>query len=113
MGHVRAHPEEHGQGLWICGTRACIAGRACLLAGYEPVSLVSREPIGAVEVRNPDTGEELYVWDAAEQLMQLTHDEAAVLFDGGLDPDDLEVIAAPIIARQRAAGILPAPGGAS
>jgi hypothetical protein len=108
--HIRAHPEEHDQFVWICGTRASAGGRAILLAGYEPVEVWGDE---ADVVRNPDTGEELHVWDAAVQLMQLTVAEAGDLFAGFNDLDDLEGIAAQVVARQRAAGILPAPGGAA
>jgi hypothetical protein len=115
MDHIRAHPEEHGQAYWICGTTACIAGRATLLAGYEPVYVYADGyAYGTVEeVRNPDTGEELCVWAAAEQLMQLTYTEAARLFGPDNELADLEQITEPIIVRQRAAGILPASVGAS
>lgn len=47
LAHIDDHPEEYDQRFWIvwqrdradwrCGTTACVAGRAALLAGWVPV----------------------------------------------------------------------------
>jgi hypothetical protein len=114
MDHIRAHPEEHDQKYWICGTRACVAGRADLLAGYAPSEGTWwNDSYETNMVRHPNTGEEFHVRDKAAELMQLTCMEADALFHTDNDLVLLEQVTARIVARQRAAGILPAPGGAS
>jgi hypothetical protein len=37
VAHIEAHPEQHDQSEWICGTAACVAGHAALLGGWKPV----------------------------------------------------------------------------
>jgi len=33
LAYIKTHPEEWNQAVWVCGTTACFAGRALLLAG--------------------------------------------------------------------------------
>jgi len=49
---IRAHPDEHDQSTWICGTTACAGGRAAMLAGWEPV-YTEIIPTAAWRVINP------------------------------------------------------------
>lgn len=35
MAHIETHPDEHDQEVWVCGTKACLAGRMALLDGQE------------------------------------------------------------------------------
>jgi hypothetical protein len=111
LGHIHAHPEQHEQTVWSCGTTACVAGRACLLAGYEPASCefeyCSCTPVrrGAQTttccVRNPDTGQLYRIASLAQQLMHISDSDAESLFDGGNEVEDLDHIAARIL-RERA-----------
>lgn len=33
MEHIEAHPEEHDQMTWVCGTTMCFAGHAAVISG--------------------------------------------------------------------------------
>lgn len=112
MDHIEAHPEEWDQANWFCGTKACFAGHAVLLAGAqkvddpnlaacgflvpydgEPVIILSGAPMTGVGTR-------------AKQLLGLTEDESGALFRGGNTMDDLRARVAELVvlgeAQERA-----------
>lgn len=83
---IHLNPEAHDQLNWVrigaCGTSACIAGTACLLAGYRP-DLDSAVPISAdwvyEHVIGP-SGVRQTVFDAAGVLLGLGWATAHDLF---------------------------------
>lgn len=93
MDWMDAHPQESDQGNYgrtdgtPCGTTFCIAGRACLLAGWEPIWVQEGErrvfgepPSVMVDVRNPADGTDRMAYDLAAELFGLTNLEADRLF---------------------------------
>jgi hypothetical protein len=77
MQHINDHPESHKQSWWFapgeCGTAACFAGWAWMLAGNEPVKILLD--------RNHSNRND--VWEFREdvrKLLGLTEDEADTLF---------------------------------
>lgn len=80
MQYRREHPEEHRQDHWIqksesCGTACCFAGWACLLNGWT----IHNKTYGYVEKE----GVIYSVRHAAVQELEITHEDAAVMFDCG------------------------------
>jgi hypothetical protein len=74
LAHIRANPHEWDQGTWLhetrCGTVACFAGWACLLAGDEAHfgdTVMTEDGVLDVDVRAAD-------------LLDLTCDDANDLF---------------------------------
>jgi hypothetical protein len=104
LDHIHAHPEQHEQTVWSCGTTACVAGRTCLLAGYEPApcsraNCFCRAWNGVAStccVRDPDTGQVYVIADLAQQLLDISLGHAEALFDGDNEAEDLDHIAARI-----------------
>lgn len=62
--YLRAHPDKHNQGEWVCGTTGCIAGWAVALANLTDIST-----LGAVGIE-----------EEARRLLGLTDREAYALF---------------------------------
>lgn len=98
---VTSHPERWAQSVWYrlptaaqvdaepgvdwtCGTSACLAGWTALRAGFVPV-----DDAANVLVRDPTTGLELLVEDAAADLLGLSRYQAEVLFAAGNNLRDL------------------------
>jgi hypothetical protein len=77
LSYIETHPEEWQQGEWRCGTNACFAGHAALLAGARWV-----HPDHQFDdyVITPDA-QEVFVADFAQQVLELNGDQASVLFD--------------------------------
>lgn len=87
MDYIDAHPKTHDQGWWFtpteCGTVACFAGWASLLAGDRPV------PMSGSLVYTDDTWQMEHVRGRAQELLGLTLEEACRLFAGGNTRADL------------------------
>lgn len=79
MVHIRSNPELHNQASFFergeLGMTACFAGRALLLAGYQPVMATDN----SAAVYMPDGTIEL-AWIAAQKLLGLTYEQASNLF---------------------------------
>lgn len=83
MTQIKDYPELHDQGtLFVrseCGTAACFAGWACLLSGCTPAFLP--ETVGALSTFVLDRDARLQsAWDQAVRLLNITGDEARILF---------------------------------
>jgi hypothetical protein len=78
--HIEENPAEWRQDTWICGTTACFAGRACLIAQQDGMAEVVVEGDAAPFVVLPD--ETTSVEEAARKLLGLTRVEADNLFHG-------------------------------
>lgn len=74
---IEEHPETWFQSCWVneCGTVACFAGWACLLAGHSPQEM------------EPWAGDD--VGDEAERLLGLDEEDGDRLFAGENTLDDL------------------------
>ncbi len=83
MEHITDHPEEHDQEKWLCGSFACFAGRAAVLAGATDLG------DGRVRGILGDRIEDKHVSDYAQRLLGLTDGEAARLFSAYNDAWDL------------------------
>jgi len=83
MQFILDHPEQHDQSAW-CGTPQCFAGWAATLTGWAKVAGWD------VYVRRGDREERVSVV-AAEEL-GLTEREANVLFNGGNDVSELQMM---------------------
>ena len=81
--HITLHPEDHNQEWWTCGTAACFAGWTTRLfaldAGYRWITNIP-DFFGDQVWENP-RGEEGMVPDAARELLDITEEQAKVLFD--------------------------------
>jgi hypothetical protein len=101
--YLRANPDKHNQGEWVCGTTGCIAGWAVALSGLTDISNLHAAH---------DEGE-LDVEGEGKQLLGLNDREAYALFvrtanrwaDGNSEANALELADA-IIARDKASGPL-------
>lgn len=80
--HVTTHPELHDQEIWgeqkACGTTACIAGHAVMLAGCTPKWRQTGFGLQMSGVEGYDDA--VFVGDVAQQLMGLSESEAERLF---------------------------------
>lgn len=86
MAHIDAHPEEWEPRVWLCGTKACLAGRIVLMAGAVPGYGYE----SGYSVHNVTYKDEVrHVSDVAEQIAGLTHAEAQYLFDLERTRDEL------------------------
>lgn len=92
LAHIEAHPEEWNQGTWRCGTAACFAGHAAILAGaqwaepdYETAPWLDNE-----KVITP-SGERREVFDYAPEVLGLAH-HSHPLFNASNDLEDLRRI---------------------
>lgn len=79
LDHIAEHPEEHNQSTWRCGTTACYAGHAAILAGAQWCDPRDGYPISCVHT--PD-GVIEHVRFFAQQELQLTDGQADRLFHG-------------------------------
>lgn len=85
---IAAHPEDHNQRVWICGTTACLAGRIVLRAGWKPFTDAMDED-GAVS--RVVKGDEIdFVPDVATRIIGLRAQEGAVLWNARNTLDDLQ-----------------------
>lgn len=103
--HIDAHPEQWHQGCWLhqdeeCGTVACVAGWACLLAGDE----VASDGL----VLTPK-GQRIPVDARAANLLGLTYEEAGALFSANNTRWRLHTIAQRIAQRAGLHWNMPAP----
>lgn len=85
---IAAHPEDHDQSVWICGTTACLAGRIVLRAGWQPVT---KDPdYGDDAAYRVTKGDDIdFVPDVATRIIGLRAQEGAVLWDARNTLDDL------------------------
>lgn len=86
LAYIKAHPKEWDQTEWFCGTSACFAGWAAVLAGHK------RMGRHTFSVMNPETGRRGYVWNVATRELGLTDTQASELFAGGNDFYALEQV---------------------
>jgi hypothetical protein len=91
---IKDHPEKHDQRTWgyksDCGTTACFAGWTAVLNGYEFYfgrMVFERYYSG---VKSLKTGVHSSTSTAAAVVLELTCDEAMMLFDGGNTFEELE-----------------------
>jgi hypothetical protein len=95
MDHILAHPDEHAQHEWVvrsaCGTVACFAGRACLIAGLTVIW-------GATYQAEQGKGSAMVSWEgvptgmraAAVELLGISSLDAAFLFSARNTDADLK-----------------------
>lgn len=104
---IQAHPDQHNQGQWMCGTSACWAGWTVLLErGDERVALRADDLIDTAlrwTWTNPETGQVSSSGAAieleAQYVQGLTFEEAEVLFHGHTSEAEALDVAAAIIGR--------------
>lgn len=79
LAQVEATPEAHEQSVWIkrdhCGTTACVAGWATLLAGDQPHEALFTN---FERVRVAGSERLAYINQRARELLDLEEDEAGV-----------------------------------
>lgn len=94
MQHIDDHPAQHDQEVWLdeCGTAACFAGWACLLSGWQVGAVDNSMTIPTATVFSPDGLQELGVGTTARDLLGLTTDEAAQLFNSMNTRDELRLM---------------------
>jgi len=87
LDHIDAHPDEYNQGEWAtkgpCGTVACFAGTAVMLAGHE--FDFRYEDVDATDVVKDGRS----IREVARLELGLTFDQGEVLFYGGNSLDDV------------------------
>lgn len=77
MAQIEAHPEQHDQVSWHCGTKQCFGGWACTLNGYRFLIIEPGEE--STVVVDPATGHHELAETAARRLLDLTYSEAQEL----------------------------------
>lgn len=85
LDYIVAHPKEWNQRDWRCGTAACFAGNAALLAGWQWI-MPFGDPDQYLMSRRLADGRCSTI---AQSELGLTEDEAGWLFDGRNTLDDL------------------------
>lgn len=100
VAHIEAHPEQHNQGEWICGTAACVAGRTVLMSGWKPVYF-NLPALDTVSVEKD--GQERGVRGLAQELLGLDRDTANELFWATNTVDDIRRIRDELHAAHRPA----------
>jgi hypothetical protein len=109
LDQIDANPSLHSQAWWFtvtdCGTAACFAGWACLVAGDKPHAF--DRPLQLVAVgedisfaQGPD-GEVVYASDRAAELLGVDKTTARTLFDGHNTREDLGRLVAEIFGPRR------------
>lgn len=98
MTYIEAHPYQHDQNWWRCGTARCFAGWASFLAGGRFISseedkthIVAANGVKnfrASTIRTPD-GELLHVGDHAVIVLGVDEFEADIMFEPGNSIADL------------------------
>lgn len=96
LAYIEEHPEEWRQGRWRCGSTACFAGHAALLAGAEWLHKKEINQATDEKVRAPDGAVE-WVNDYAKHVLGLTTDVAEALFHGNNTLSDLRRIVAGLV----------------
>jgi hypothetical protein len=93
MEHIEAHPEEHDQATWVCGSQMCFAGHAAVADGatlepgmYMPNAM--SEWLGTTHVS-----------DYAQRALGLTSGEANRLFYADNSVEDLRVLVDDLIEK--------------
>ena len=104
LAYIEAHPDEHDQGTWRCGTAMCFAGHAAVLdggvwAGPEHDELVAMREDPAEVRRLSSIGEVVHVEDRARRVLGLTGEEAYALFYRAATLDDVRAGVAAIRKR--------------
>jgi hypothetical protein len=79
MTHIAEHPDEWDQTQWLCQTKACLAGRICLLAGATPAP--HRAEAGALSSTVEYHGQYISAPELAQLLTGLTDSEAHWLWN--------------------------------
>jgi hypothetical protein len=111
MEHIEAHPQEWDQQTWItkadCGTVACFAGWAVLLAHPEaeavygvPCSCGACDRVAATANAVRLGGRKASIEDVARDALGLTCKEGMRLFGAGNGMDDLRDIVAGYLAEE-------------
>lgn len=89
LDHIEAHPEEWYQGRWYselsCGTTACFAGHAVLLAGGKIVQRI--RPFYLAQIPGSDILNDIR--DAARSVLGISEWGADCLFSASNDLEDL------------------------
>lgn len=73
--HILMLPETHDQDIWHCGTTACIAGHAAVMAG----GVLRKNPGGWFELTNEE-GTLVHTPDFAAQKLEMNEDEVEYVF---------------------------------
>jgi hypothetical protein len=107
MEYIETHPDEWVQRSYRCGTAACFAGHAALLAGGEWETPAEDE--GAHRMVAVSDDPERRAWDGrtihvvfrAERVLGISRSVSEELFRGTNTLDDLRRIVGEIIAERR------------
>jgi hypothetical protein len=108
LAYIEAHPEEHRQDVWWCGTAGCFAGHVALSQGGVLVDVDLEGFAWLVKAESDDPPERLEgrvsvdvvsIYCRAQRLLGLTWGEAAQLFSHRNTLDDLRRFVAEIKAR--------------
>lgn len=78
VAHIEAHPEQHDQTTWFCGTTACIAGRTALMSGWKPYSFKPGHTSHSVVFKDDEVR---HVEDVARDLLRIDQDTVDDLFN--------------------------------
>lgn len=97
MAQIEAHPDQHNQEYWHCGTKQCFGGWVCTLNGYRFVVIEPDD--GSSVVIDPVTGAHEPAETVAQRLLGLTQDEAQELFFGCETRADVREYVAVLIER--------------
>jgi hypothetical protein len=103
LAKIEADPKAWDQTYWFCGTSACFAGHACLLAGDKPLFEGFANKDGdwiddprADKVKDA-SGVCWHADDRAQALLGLSDGQAMVLFHSDNDLTDLRAIVAGLV----------------
>lgn len=100
MVYIDENPRQHDQSLWYattdCGSYACYAGHALILAGWQPympdyqgLPTRSSDRFLPPEFEGDAAANAVYVEDAARKILGITAEQATILFHGELDGDTM------------------------
>jgi hypothetical protein len=96
LDHIHEHPEEYDQGEWAartaCGTTACFAGTAVMIAGYDFDFRVYEDVNATDKLTNGQ-----FIREVARQELGLTMMQADALFYGGNTLKEVENLVSLII----------------
>jgi hypothetical protein len=81
--YILAYPSKYDQNSF-CGTQACLAGHAAILAGI-PVSEIINDSYSYSTILN-----EFIIKEKAQKYLQLTKEQGERLFSPTFPPDELE-----------------------
>jgi hypothetical protein len=84
LGYIEAHPEQHNQSLYgiqnECGTTACVAGHAVLMAGDEVEWYNHEDKNQRIMMSVKHDGQWMPVFEAARSVLDLSSQQAIELF---------------------------------